>query len=152
MKGIIYQCETCHQWTEDLYSERWVEVSSASGNTRITRAQRSIIKIERDKPLHFCSIRCLLEYIVKQFNSGDEIIGVSDAITELIEGNKPIEIGNVKISPIGQFKLELEAHIPGDIWCKQVKELGLNPDDFVVSDTDGDIINVYKAYYTSNNE
>lgn len=147
MKGVIYKCEVCDKLTQDTLVERWVEMSSSNGTSTINRGQQSLLKIRRDEPLHFCSARCFLTYIGKLFTKESIPDDITEQLLEMIENGEPVKVGDMTITPIDKFKLELNGEIPSDIWSQQVKEFGLNPDDFLVESKSGSIINIYKAYY-----
>lgn len=151
MKGEIYKCETCNKWTENVHHDRWIELQSFNGNTTISKACMPVITLLKDEPKHFCSVRCFIEYIATSFNTIQNEIDISDKILELLETDDSIDIGNVKVTKLSEFKLGLNATIPSELWQDQVRELGLNPDDYLISNEDkGAIINIYKAHYELN--
>lgn len=153
MKGIVYKCEICGRWTDDPYTERWIEVTANGTGANILRSGISILKIIRDEPLHFCSIKCLLEYIVSKFSENDNEDYLTDRLIEIIEGGTSVEIGNVKVTPIEKFALELNVTLPTDIWKKEVCELGIDPEDYRVlqdDESNSKLVNIYKIYYEQN--
>lgn len=149
MKDTIYKCEVCNKWTTDIYEERWTEISTLHSAT-ISKIGIQPIKIERDSPLHFCSIKCLLEYIATKLSVEESELDITDKILELLETNDKVEIGNITVSTIDEFKVSLEGRMPLEAWMNEVKSLGLNPADYIISNDDGSIINIYRAYYESN--
>jgi len=150
MKSEIYKCEQCNRWAENAYEERWIEMKAFNGDATISRANVNVVTIKHNEPKHFCSVRCLIEYIAENFSKVQNEVEITDKILELLETDNNIEIGDMKVSRISEFKASIDAKIPSDIWQEQVKELGLNPDDYLISNKeDGAIINVYKAHYES---
>lgn len=148
MKGDIYTCDRCNKWSSSPIKDRWVEIKATKGELEIKRAGIRTLTIDSSQSLHFCSPHCLLEYILDHINSNNvNNEALTKELIELFEDDVSIN----EVDKIATYKIELNGKIPSNIWKNEVLQLGLDPNDYVISNEDGNsIINIYKSYYTKN--
>jgi hypothetical protein len=148
MKGEVYKCDRCDKLSSDIINDRWIEIKTTKGELQIKRAGIKALSLDSSNQFHFCSPHCLLEFLLDHIQSST--INNEELTKELIEiFEVDSDVDNV--DSIATFKVELNGKIPSDVWRNEVSQLGLNPDDYVISNEDGHtILNIYKSYYHKN--